>query len=201
MGLSEVSARAESSAVPSVPPSRHRSLVNWVRDALPQGQTLPDDVFKRRHHALLALLWLHAIGLTIFGLAQGYDVLHDLAHGAAPAFFALAATMTHNRRLAAALVSLGLITSSALLVHIWDGVIEAHFHFFVMIVVLTLYEDWVPFLLAAAYVVIHHGLTGALDPGAVYNHRDAVEHPWKWAGIHGGLRERGRASPASPRGD
>ena len=24
-----------------------------------------------------------------------------------------------------------------------------------------------------------------VDPGAVYNHRDAAEHPWKWAGIHG----------------
>ena len=69
--------------------------------------------------------------------------------------------------------------------HLWGGVIEAHFHFFVMVVVLSLYEDWLPFLLAAAYVVIHHGLTGALDPGSVYNHADAIAHPWKWAAIHG----------------
>ena len=92
-----------------------------------------------------------------------------------------------NRRAAAAFVSLGLITSSALLVHSWGGVIEAHFHFFVMIALLTLYEDWFPFLLAAAYVVVHHGVTGVLDPGGVYNHPDAVDHPWKWAAIHGGF--------------
>jgi PAS domain S-box-containing protein/diguanylate cyclase (GGDEF)-like protein len=97
------------------------------------------------------------------------------------------ATVAKNRRVAATLVSLGLVTASALLVHIWGGVIEGHFHFFVMIVVLSLYEDWVPFLIAAAYVVIHHGVTGALDPGAVYNHPDAVAHPWKWAAIHGGF--------------
>jgi diguanylate cyclase (GGDEF)-like protein/PAS domain S-box-containing protein len=134
---------------------------------------------------MLGLLWAHAVGLTIFGAAQGYDLIHSIGHGGAPALLAALATMARNRRLAGALVSLGLITSSALLVHIWGGVIEGHFHFFVMIVVLSLYEDWVAFLLAAAYVVIHHGLTGALDPSAVYNHRDAVDHPWKWAAIHG----------------
>ena len=63
--------------------------------------------------------------------------------------------------------------------------IEAHFHFFVMIVVLALYEDWLPFLMAAAYVVVHHGLTGAIAPHEVFNHPDALAHPWKWAAIHG----------------
>jgi diguanylate cyclase (GGDEF)-like protein/PAS domain S-box-containing protein len=28
---------------------------------------------------------------------------------------------------------------------------------------------------------------GALDPAGVYNHQDAVDHPWKWALIHGGF--------------
>ena len=69
--------------------------------------------------------------------------------------------------------------------HLWGGVIEAHFHFFVMIVLLSLYEDWVPFLVAAAYVVLHHGLAGTIDPNSVYNHAEAVQHPWRWAGIHG----------------
>jgi PAS domain S-box-containing protein/diguanylate cyclase (GGDEF)-like protein len=135
---------------------------------------------------LLGLLWLHFVGLTAFGLARGYGLVHGLAHAAALGSFAVAASLaSHHRRIASALVSLGLVTASALLVHIWGGVIEGHFHFFVVIVLLALYEDWVPFLLAAAYVVIHHGLTGVLDPGAVYNHPDAVAHPWKWAAIHG----------------
>lgn len=67
----------------------------------------------------------------------------------------------------------------------WDGQIEAHFLFFVMIVVLSLYEDWVPFLVAAGYVVLHHGIASTLDPSGVYNHPDAIAHPWKWAAIHG----------------
>ena len=143
-------------------------------------------MWRRRHRALLLLLWAHAIGLTLFGLVRGYGVVHSIQEGLVIAAIAGMAMLAGRRqRLASALVSFGLITSSAILVHLWGGVIEAHFHFFVMIVVLSLYEDWVPFLLAAAYVVIHHGLTGALDPGSVYNHGAAVEQPWLWAGVHG----------------
>jgi diguanylate cyclase (GGDEF)-like protein/PAS domain S-box-containing protein len=162
------------------------NVLTRLRHALPQGQTLPQHVWRRRHRALLGLLWAHAVGLPLFGMAQGYGVAHSALEGLAIAGFAGAATLSGRRqRLAAALVSIGLATSSALLVHFWGGVIEAHFHFFVMIVLLALYEDWLPFLLAAAYVVLHHGLTGAIDPGSVYNHRDAIAHPWKWATIHG----------------
>ncbi len=128
------------------------------------------------------------MGLTIFAWLRGYEPIHALEHGAPLVVLAGMAVLAQgNRRAAAAFVSLGLITSSALLVHSWDGVIEAHFHFFVMIALLTLYEDWFPFLLSAAYVVIHHGVVGVLDAGGVYNHQDAVDHPWKWAAIHGGF--------------
>ena len=166
----------------------HTAIVGRLAAALPTGRTLPDDVWRRRHRALLTVLWLHVVGLTLFAWLRGYDLIHALEHGAPLVVLAgMAMAAKSNRRAAAAFVSLGLITSSALLVHIWDGVIEGHFHFFVMIALLTLYEDWFPFLVAAAYVVLHHGLMGALDPGGVYNHPDAVAHPWKWALIHGGF--------------
>ena len=164
----------------------HLSWLTRVRNALPEGRTLPDRVWHRRHRAMLTLLWLHAVGLAIFALAQGFGVVHSIGEGGVVATIAVAATLAGDRKRAAAtLVSLGLITSSAVLVHVWGGVIEAHFHFFVMIVLLSLYEDWLPFLVAAAYVVLHHGLAGALEPHSVYNHPDAIAHPWKWAAIHG----------------
>src|SRR3954452_9085829 len=40
------------------------------------------------------------------------------------------------------------------------------------------------FLLAAAFVVLHHGIGGALDPHAVFSHPDAEAHPWRWALLH-----------------
>jgi diguanylate cyclase (GGDEF)-like protein/PAS domain S-box-containing protein len=135
---------------------------------------------------MVALLFAEAIALTLFGVAEGYSLLHSAAHIASLAPFGVFALLfEHRRRAAATLVSLGLITACALLVHIWHGAIEAHFLFFVTIVVLALYEDWIPFLVAVAYVVVHHGAMGALHPSGVYNHPDAQAHPWKWALIHG----------------
>ena len=156
-----------------------------IRSLLPRGQTLPDDVFHLRHRWIQRLLWLHVVGLPLFGIAQGYSVVHSVLESSPLLAIAVAARFTTNRRMCASLMAAGLLTSSAILVHLWNGAIEAHFHFFVMIPVLALYEDWIPFLLAVAYVAIHHGVAGAIDPQTVYNHPDAQEHPWKWAGIHG----------------
>ena len=58
---------------------------------------------------------------------------------------------------------------------------------FVVIGLLTLYQDWQPFLLAIAFVAVHHGVTGALYPTSVYDHVSAKEHPWLWALIHAGF--------------
>ena len=161
-------------------------FVDKLRRSLPRGQTLPAEAWEKRHRALFLLLCAHALFLPLFGALEGYGVLHSVAHSAAlPLIAGLAYLLRARRRAAATVVSLGLITSSALLVHLSGGVIEAHFHFFVMIVVLALYEDWVPFLIAAGYVVIHHGLMGAVAPQEVFNHPDALAHPWKWAAIHG----------------
>ncbi len=163
-------------------------VLSSLRALLPQGHTLPYEAWRRRHHAMVGLLFAEALGLTIFSALQGYGLVHSLAHTGTLVPIGIAALwLEHRRRVASTLVSLGLITACALLVHVWHGAIEAHFLFFVTIVVLALYEDWIPFLVAFAYVVLHHGVAGALEPSAVYNHPDAVAHPWKWAAIHGGF--------------
>ena len=72
---------------------------------------------------------------------------------------------------------LGLITASAVIVHLSGGVVEAHLHFFVMAGVTTLYQDWLPFGLALAYVVVHHTVLGVLAPAQVFNHPAAQREP------------------------
>jgi diguanylate cyclase (GGDEF)-like protein len=156
-----------------------------LRTYLPEGRLLPEPAWRQRHRAIVRLLWLHAVGLALFGVAQGYGVLHSVTESSLVAAAAVFAGMRRpSRALRAGAASWGLITSSALLVHFWGGAIEAHFHFFFVVGVLTLYQDWFPFLLALVYVVLHHGLLGAIAPGSVYNHPAAVAQPWKWAGIH-----------------
>jgi diguanylate cyclase (GGDEF)-like protein len=163
-----------------------RRYVAAVRQWLPKGQMLPEHIWRRRHSTIVALVWLHAAGLMVFGLSQGRPIGHmliDISPILVAAYVAGSEAISMKLRVAAA--SFGLVTCSAVLVHLWDGVIEAHFHFFVVIGILTLYQDWMPFLVAIGYVVLHHGVMGALAPANVYNHSDAINHPWKWAVIHG----------------
>jgi hypothetical protein len=166
-------------------PMGHSGVLAWTR-LLPQGRTLPTEDWQRRHGALLTLLWVHVAGLPVFAILQGNSLGHSLLEGSIVASFAIAAVLgPPNQRFRSVAVSLGLIASSAELVHLWNGQIEGHFHFFVMISLLALYEDWLPFGLAFAFVVGHHGVTGAVDPESVYNHPSALEHPWRWAIVHG----------------
>jgi PAS domain S-box-containing protein len=156
--------------------------------SLPRGGALPDDDWRRRHRGILVLLWLHVAALAAYAAATGQEPLHAVAESLMLVPFALVAGLEPlGRRARAAVASLGLLTASALLVHMSGGYIEAHFHFFVMVVVITLYGDWVPFLIGFAYVILEHGVAGSLSPTSVYNHADAVADPWRWAVVHGGF--------------
>ena len=153
---------------------------------LPTGHGLPPDVWARRHRSIVLLLWTHAVGLALFGLVRGFGLDHALVEGGVVA--ALAAIASWSRlgaRIQTATATFGLISASAVLVHLSGGVIESHFHFFAMVGIITLYQDWMPFGLAIAFVAIHHGLASTFDPHSVYNHSAALNNPWKWALIHG----------------
>jgi diguanylate cyclase len=163
----------------------------WVglKHWLPKGQLLPEHVLRQRHRSICILLWLHVPALFAFGLLMGNSVEHTAIDVSLIALCGLGASLERFRLKARVIAaSFGLVTCSAVLVDLWGGVTEAHFHFFVMIGVLTLYQDWTPFLVAIAFVVVHHGVGGALDPKAVFgDNPQADKNPWLWACIHGGF--------------
>jgi PAS domain S-box-containing protein len=159
------------------------SLLRRIRSVLPTGQTLSSEEWHRRHRILVTVVWLQVPGFVAYSTLQGYSAAHTFAHVSIIAAFALAAMMPGaSQRVRAASVSVGLMTGAAIAVHSSHGAIEAHFYFFVAVIALTLYEDWIPFLLAIVYVVLHHGILGTIDTGSVYDHGG---NPWYWAGIHG----------------
>ncbi len=161
------------------------AVLERARGWLPRGRTLPDVEWDRRQRWLLVLLWLHVPALVIFGLLEGQSAGHlGLEAGVGVGGLAALATwVARGREAASVAVAVGLLTSSALVVHISGGVTEAHFHFFVMIVVLTLYEDWTIFGLATGFVVVHHLTMGLLAPGSLYDHGGS---PFGWAAVHAG---------------
>jgi signal transduction histidine kinase/CheY-like chemotaxis protein len=154
---------------------------------IPERRALPQDVWRRRHRGIVLLLWAHAAVVLLYSVLTGLGIGHGLFEGGILAAAALLASWRQRLpwRARACIASMGLLSASAILVHLSGGYIEMHFHFFVMLAVITLYQDWTPFLLAVAYIALHHGVVGTLDPQAVYNHPDAWANPWKWAVIHG----------------
>jgi signal transduction histidine kinase len=161
------------------------------------GGSLPEDIWQKRYSFLLGLTWLHAAIIALVGPVCGYSwemslgailrdgtVLHTLFEGLTVALFAALASIRTERTLQATAIAMGLMSSSAILVHLSGGYIELHFHFFVMLAFLALLQDWVPYILAIFYVAFHHGIMGALWPAEVYNHAAAINAPWTWAGIH-----------------
>jgi diguanylate cyclase (GGDEF)-like protein/PAS domain S-box-containing protein len=158
----------------------------WVSSALPEGSALPLDTWRPRHRVILWLVWIHAVAIFGFGLFVGAGPGHSLLEGSTVALWAVAANYAgFGQRTRSAAASFGLLTASAFLVHLAGGAIEAHFHFFVMIAVIALYQDWVPFLLAIGFVVAEHGLVAVILPGSVYDTVEAQRDPWRWAIIHG----------------
>ena len=164
------------------------SYIKRLWHALPQGRSLGGEEWLRRHRGIVLLLWLHAAGLPLFALLMNWH--EPLSFSGSILLVALAALAMNrhwNHRVRSCITTLGLILASALLVHASGGFIEAHFHFFVMMAVIVLYQDWMPFLLALISVVVDHGVIGTFVPTMVYNHSGAQHHPWHWALIHGGF--------------
>jgi len=155
--------------------------VQW----LPRGGSLPLELWQRRHRSVILLLVLHVPALMAFALVRGAAVDHALVESLVPAVAAALASVPRlPRGLRSIIAGVGLMATSSVLVHLAEGSTEAHFHFFLMVPIVAMYEDWRPFGLAIGYVLVHHGLLSAVDSTTVFAHQAAQQNPWLWAGIH-----------------
>ncbi|MBJ7472712.1 MAG: hypothetical protein JHD16_15510, partial [Solirubrobacteraceae bacterium] len=143
------------------------SLQAW----LPEGHRLPADQWAARHRAMTVVLVVHIPVMLIWGFLKGYGPVHSVADVvplALPALLAMNPRL--GRRAREACVALGLLSASAILVHLMDGAVEAHFHFFIVVALLAFYEEWFPYLLAFAFVFVHHLTLSLASSSAVFNH-------------------------------
>ena len=166
-----------------------REALSTARAILPSGGSLPDSDFVQRHRVIVLFLWAAIAAVIIYAvLAHGSGALRYTPELASLVIFAAIAGWSEpSRKWRSVAASMGLLTASATLIDTSGGLLELHFTFFVVIVILTLYEDWVPFLLAVAFVLVHHGVMGMIDPHAVFASRDEWREPWLWAGVHAGF--------------
>lgn len=156
-----------------------------LRTWLPRGNTLDAEAFAERHLLLRVVLALHVPALAAFTLVRGATPLGAAAAVILPAVCVVAASVFGSRRAQALFVTAGLLWCSAALVHLSGGMVEAHFHFFIVVGLVALYQDWPPFLFAIGFSIVSNGAAGFVDPGSVYNHPSGQANPLLWALVEG----------------
>jgi len=163
-----------------------RTVVGW----LPVGRSLPASDWEARHRGVLWLLVAHIPLIVVYGaLWHDSGPADSCPLAVVPAAaVALASVRRWSRLVRSCISSFGLVLCSAVAVHLANGAVEAHFHFFVMIPVIALYEEWLPFGLGVVFVLFEHGVLGTAMPREIYGeHAAAAGHPWTFAAIHAGF--------------
>jgi diguanylate cyclase (GGDEF)-like protein/PAS domain S-box-containing protein len=158
--------------------------VSFLR--LPDDSALDAATWSARHRLMVVVLAVQAVALALWMAVDGlpaYHVAVDLAPIAATGIVARRERSSQTVRAVA--VAIGLFTESAVAVHLSDGIVAVHFHYFVMLCLLAQYEDPLPFAIGIGYVVLQHGIMGSILPAGVYADGIEARHPWMWAVLHG----------------
>jgi signal transduction histidine kinase len=160
-------------------------MVGFAREHLPMGHALTSDSFAERHRVAQWALACTLCFLATVGFATGKNVVHvglDLLPVSVPA---LISWRSKHRLVAMLAASWGLMACASVLVHQTNGLIEAHFMFFVMLPLVAIYQDWRAFTGSVGFVVVSHAVVGIVAPDSMYNHPAAIAHPVRWAVVHG----------------
>ncbi len=164
----------------------HHTMWRKLLNALPHGLNMPEEDWRRRHRLMLWVLGVHVPALVALGLALGYAPRTVVFVVISPLVaVTLGYVLRHHRRTSSVTVTAGLVYCSAALVGLTHGTIEAHFHFFIIIGFIALYQDWAPLLFNIVFTVISHGIGSAWQQSLIFDHPAGQSNPWLWSAIHG----------------
>lgn len=148
---------------------------------LPRGRALAEEEFAWRHRILCWLLGLHVPGVLVAAAATGRGELRGAGGASVLAALLAVALAPLPRRVRASAVALGLLTSSGLLVHLTRQGEELHLHILLALAATALYQDWVVYGTAVAYVAVQQVVVLALGNTNAYGHEGAA---WVWVVTH-----------------
>jgi signal transduction histidine kinase len=151
------------------PASVASAAVSW----LPRSGRLTFGEWQWRHRLVCRVLAVHLPALAIIAMATDQPSAVLPVVGVLGLLLGLA-SLGLGRQVRTAAAALGLLSASALLVHLLDGSTESHFHFFVAVTVLALYQQWTVYALAIGFVFLQHGLLERM--GAA--HAGSLGHWW-----------------------
>jgi two-component system NtrC family sensor kinase len=173
-----------------VPDSALRRFVTDVR--------LTDAAFASRHQVLRVVLGLTLPLVLSVALLTGNAMGGNHSHGApgnAQLFVlwgtiggtllcALLASVVTHRITGALTVSIGLVLASSALVHAGGGVTDLHFGYFVVLGLISFYQEWTAFAVAIVLVAAHHLVLGLWLPQVLFSHTHSQGNPIGYAILH-----------------
>jgi uncharacterized protein YoxC len=152
--------------------------------AIPRGVRLDERSFATRHRIISAVLLLHPPVLAALGLAQGVGGWLLWGQLAVIVAALVVGQIARSQVVRASAVSLGLMIGADVLVHVGGGLTDLHIWFYALLALVALYQAWTPFLLAVAFVAVHHASMSLLMPESVFSTHQAHEHPVLFALLH-----------------
>jgi len=165
---------------------------------------LSERAFRARHRTLRVVLWLHIPVVTAVAVLSGHGGVHlfgqsehtgmAASHAVVVWLYilgtllcALLSSVVTSRRGGAMIVSVGLLLAAAALVHGGGGLTDLHFHYFVVLALISLYQDAATFAMAIVVVAVHHLVMGVCAPEMVFTTPAARAHPLPFVALHAGF--------------
>ncbi|AKA23640.1 methyl-accepting chemotaxis protein [Pseudomonas chlororaphis] len=112
--------------------------------------------YRKADRIMMGLIWLMFV--VALGLAFWHDTFTQalLVGGGTTLVLSLLYRVISGTRLMRCGIAIGFMLLAALHINQARGLIETHFGIFVLLAVLTFYRDWLPILLAAVTIALHH---------------------------------------------
>lgn len=112
---------------------------------------------RKADQLMLAVLWgMFAYAVILAGFFDGQFIQVVLVGGGTALTLTALTAMLSGSRLLSVCMAIALMVMAALHIDLSHGVIELHFGIFVLLAFLVYYRDWLPIVVAAAVVALHH---------------------------------------------
>ncbi|MBM7808003.1 methyl-accepting chemotaxis protein [Geodermatophilus bullaregiensis] len=151
---------------------------------VPRGVRLDEQTFGTRHRVITAVLAVHLPVLAGIGLARGVSGWLLWGQLAVIVVLLLLGRALPAQVARASAVSLGLMVAADVLLHVGGGLQDLHIWFYAVLALVALYQMWTPFLLAVAFVAVHHAAMSLLSPDSVFSDHHAQQSPVLFALLH-----------------
>ncbi len=151
---------------------------------VPRGVRLDEQTFGTRHGVISAVLALHVPVLVVIGVARGVSGWLLWGQLAAIAVLLLLGRVLPGQVGRATAVGLGLMVAADVLLHVGGGLQDLHIWFYAILALVALYQMWAPFLVAVAFVAVHHAAMSVLSPESVFTDHHAQQSPILFALLH-----------------